>query len=92
MGHEIGRPSLLYLRAEEDENGGTRVSVGGKVEMVACGELLSKFSAPILSPKHPWPHPSHNYRIIFVILCSPRLGRLASYPHRTRAIVCLVPR
>jgi predicted PhzF superfamily epimerase YddE/YHI9 len=34
------RPSLLYLRAEEDEDGETRVSVGGKVAMVACGELL----------------------------------------------------
>jgi trans-2,3-dihydro-3-hydroxyanthranilate isomerase len=40
QGHEIGRPSLLYLRAGEDEDGGTRVSVGGKVAMVARGELL----------------------------------------------------
>lgn len=39
QGYEIGRPSLLYLRAEkgEDEIG---VSVGGKVQMVARGELL----------------------------------------------------
>lgn len=39
QGYEIGRPSLLYLRAEkgEDEIG---VSVDGKVQMVARGELL----------------------------------------------------
>ena len=40
QGHEIGRPSVLYLRAEEDGDGGTRVFVGGKVAMVACGKLL----------------------------------------------------
>ena len=39
QGHEIGRPSLLYLRAENEE-GETNVSVGGKVQMVARGELL----------------------------------------------------
>ncbi len=39
QGYEIRRPSLLYLRAakEEDE---TSVHVGGKVQMVARGELL----------------------------------------------------
>jgi trans-2,3-dihydro-3-hydroxyanthranilate isomerase len=39
QGHEIGRPSLLYLAAEKRE-GEIRVSVGGKVQMVAKGELL----------------------------------------------------
>jgi trans-2,3-dihydro-3-hydroxyanthranilate isomerase len=39
QGYEIGRPSLLYLRAEEKENE-INVSVGGKVQMVAKGELL----------------------------------------------------
>jgi len=39
QGYEIGRPSLLYLRAEE-RDGGTEVNVGGKVVMVARGELI----------------------------------------------------
>jgi len=39
QGHEIGRPSLLYLRAEE-KDGKIDVSVGGKVVMVAKGELF----------------------------------------------------
>ena len=39
QGYEIGRPSLLYLRAEE-KDGEIDVSVGGKVVMVAKGELL----------------------------------------------------
>ena len=39
QGHEIGRPSLLYLRAEQKENK-IDVSVGGKVEMVAKGEFV----------------------------------------------------
>jgi trans-2,3-dihydro-3-hydroxyanthranilate isomerase len=39
QGHEIGRPSLLYLKAEEKE-GGIDVFVGGKVVMVAKGTLL----------------------------------------------------
>jgi trans-2,3-dihydro-3-hydroxyanthranilate isomerase len=39
QGHEIGRPSLLHLRAENRE-GGIVVHVGGKVVMVACGELV----------------------------------------------------
>lgn len=39
QGYEIGRPSLLYLRAGK-ENGEIRVSVGGRVQMVARGELL----------------------------------------------------
>jgi trans-2,3-dihydro-3-hydroxyanthranilate isomerase len=39
QGYEIGRPSLLYLRAE-DREGKIDVSVGGKVVMVAKGELF----------------------------------------------------
>jgi trans-2,3-dihydro-3-hydroxyanthranilate isomerase len=39
QGYEIGRPSLLYLRAER-EGAETSVHVGGKVQMVARGELL----------------------------------------------------
>ena len=39
QGYEIGRPSLLYLRAERDQDG-IHVSVGGKVQMVARGELV----------------------------------------------------
>ena len=39
QGYEIGRSSLLYLRAEKRE-GEINVSVGGKVQMVAKGELL----------------------------------------------------
>jgi trans-2,3-dihydro-3-hydroxyanthranilate isomerase len=39
QGYEIGRPSLLYLRAEK-RGGEINVSVGGKVQMVARGELL----------------------------------------------------
>ena len=39
QGYEIGRPSLLYLRAE-DKKGQINVSVGGKVVMVAKGELV----------------------------------------------------
>ena len=39
QGHEIGRPSLLYLRAE-DKDGQIDVSVGGKVVMVAKGQLV----------------------------------------------------
>ena len=39
QGHEIGRPSLLYLRAEQKE-GVIDVFVGGKVVMVAKGQLL----------------------------------------------------
>jgi trans-2,3-dihydro-3-hydroxyanthranilate isomerase len=38
QGLEIGRPSLLFLRAEE--NAGIEVFVGGKVMMVAKGEFL----------------------------------------------------
>ncbi len=37
QGYEIGRHSLLYLRAEE-KDGGIEVHVGGKVIMVAQGE------------------------------------------------------
>jgi trans-2,3-dihydro-3-hydroxyanthranilate isomerase len=39
QGYEIGRPSLLYLRAE-DKDGQIDVSVGGKVVMVAKGRLV----------------------------------------------------
>jgi trans-2,3-dihydro-3-hydroxyanthranilate isomerase len=39
QGYEIGRPSLLHLRAEKSSEG-TTVHVGGKVRMVARGELL----------------------------------------------------
>ncbi len=39
QGYEIGRPSLLYLRAEKWEDK-INVFVGGKVQMVAKGELL----------------------------------------------------
>ena len=39
QGYEIGRPSLLYLKAEE-KDGKIDVSVGGKVAMVAKGELV----------------------------------------------------
>ena len=39
QGHEVGRPSLLYLRAEEDNGGKISVSVGGKAFIVAKGEL-----------------------------------------------------
>ena len=37
QGYEIDRSSLLYLQAARD---GTRVDVGGKVQMVAKGELV----------------------------------------------------
>jgi len=39
QGYEIDRPSLLYLRAERSSDA-TTVHVGGKVQMVARGELL----------------------------------------------------
>ncbi len=39
QGYEIRRPSLLYLRARRNSDG-ISVSVGGKVQMVARGELL----------------------------------------------------
>ena len=39
QGHEIGRPSLLYLRAN-DEADGIAVSVGGGVKMIAHGSFL----------------------------------------------------
>jgi trans-2,3-dihydro-3-hydroxyanthranilate isomerase len=38
QGYEIQRPSILYLRSEEKESA-IDVFVGGKVEMVAVGEL-----------------------------------------------------
>ena len=39
QGYEIGRPSLLFLRAEQNK-GGIDVFVGGKVLMVARGEFV----------------------------------------------------
>ncbi len=39
QGYEIGRPSLLYLQASR-EGDATVVHVGGKVQMVARGELI----------------------------------------------------
>ena len=39
QGYEIGRPSLLYLRAE-DTDGNIEVHVGGKVVMIAQGEFV----------------------------------------------------
>ena len=39
QGHEIGRPSLLFLRSEEKE-GEIEVCVGGRVIMVAKGEFV----------------------------------------------------
>lgn len=39
QGYEIGRPSLLHLKARKTE-GKIHVYVGGKVVMVACGELI----------------------------------------------------
>ena len=39
QGYEIGRPSLLYLRAEP-AGGSIRVQVGGRVQSVAKGELV----------------------------------------------------
>jgi trans-2,3-dihydro-3-hydroxyanthranilate isomerase len=39
QGYEIGRPSLLFLKAEEKE-GGIDVFVGGKVIMIAKGHLI----------------------------------------------------
>ncbi len=39
QGYEIGRPSLLYLRAKQSDEG-IEVNVGGKVIMVARGELV----------------------------------------------------
>jgi len=40
QGHEIGRPSLLLLKAQE-EDGGIEVNVGGTVIPVARGEFLA---------------------------------------------------
>lgn len=39
QGYEIGRPSLLYLRASDDEDR-CHVQVGGKVVLVAKGEMV----------------------------------------------------
>ena len=42
QGHEVGRPSLLHLKAEETEGGNISVSVGGKVFLAAIGELSNE--------------------------------------------------
>ncbi len=39
QGYEIGRPSLLFLKAEE-KNGGISISVGGKAITIAKGEFV----------------------------------------------------
>ncbi len=39
QGYEIGRPSMLYLKAEESDGGTISVSVGGRVFLIAIGEL-----------------------------------------------------
>jgi trans-2,3-dihydro-3-hydroxyanthranilate isomerase len=40
QGYEIGRPSLLLLRAKQSKNGKIDVNVGGKAILVAKGELI----------------------------------------------------
>ncbi len=40
QGYEIGRPSLLLLKARESDRGAISVSVGGRVIMVGRGELI----------------------------------------------------
>jgi len=40
QGYEIGRPSLLLLKAEEHKKGKIDVNVGGKVIPIAKGELI----------------------------------------------------
>jgi trans-2,3-dihydro-3-hydroxyanthranilate isomerase len=40
QGYEIGRPSLLMLKAAEEDDTQISVEVGGKVFMVAKGELI----------------------------------------------------
>jgi trans-2,3-dihydro-3-hydroxyanthranilate isomerase len=40
QGYEIGRPSLLLLKAEEDKQGKIHVNVGGKAILVAKGNLI----------------------------------------------------
>ncbi len=39
QGHEIGRPSLLFLKAKTDRDS-IKITVGGKVIPVACGEWV----------------------------------------------------
>ncbi len=40
QGYEIGRHSLLHLKAKKDKNGRIDVNVGGKVQLIAKGELI----------------------------------------------------
>jgi trans-2,3-dihydro-3-hydroxyanthranilate isomerase len=42
QGYEVGRPSLLHLRAEGSSEGEISISVGGKVILSAVGELVEK--------------------------------------------------
>jgi len=40
QGYEIGRPSILYLKAEEKEGGDIDVHVGGRVVLIAEGQFI----------------------------------------------------
>ena len=40
QGHEIGRPSLLFLKAEERDDGAIDIMVGGRVFEIASGEWM----------------------------------------------------
>ncbi len=40
QGYEIGRKSILYLRAEEKPAGSIEVNVGGRVVQIAEGRLI----------------------------------------------------
>jgi len=42
QGREVGRPSMLHLRAREAEGGRIQVDVGGNVILVARGELIAR--------------------------------------------------
>ena len=42
QGREVGRPSMLHLRAREAEGGRIQVDVGGNVILVARGELITR--------------------------------------------------
>jgi trans-2,3-dihydro-3-hydroxyanthranilate isomerase len=42
QGYEIGRPSLLHLRAEKNDKGEISVAVGGKVILTAIGVLADE--------------------------------------------------
>ena len=40
QGYEIGRPSKVHLRARQKIQGPIEIQVGGKVQLVAKGELV----------------------------------------------------